>query len=79
MTGPPCRVMMFKTKILDEKEWMIVSNDCNEQRTAEAKESELENWRNFGIYEEVANEGQNSISVRWVCTEKQDSQGKTFG
>ena len=42
-------------------------------RTAEDKE--LENWRNFGVYEEVTYCGQRTVSTRWVITEKvADSQ-----
>ena len=36
----------------------------------EAKLKELENWKNNKVYNEVDNEGQNLISVRWVITEK---------
>ncbi len=35
-----------------------------------AKESELENWRNFDVYEEVTDVGQSFITTRWVLTEK---------
>lgn len=56
---------------------MITSNVCNEGRIAEAKVKELENWNNFRVYEEVPNEGQKCISVRWVCTEKEVCPGKS--
>ena len=32
---------------------------------------ELQNWKNLNVYEEVQNEGQDNISVRWVLTEKE--------
>ena len=35
-----------------------------------AKKLELDNWKNFNVYEEVENQGQSALSVRWVCTEK---------
>ena len=47
----------------------ISSNETN-IRISKAKEIELENWKQFGVYEEVMDEGQAALSVRWVCTEK---------
>ena len=35
-----------------------------------AKKEELDNWKNFNVYEEVKDNGQSAISVTWVCTEK---------
>ena len=35
-----------------------------------AKNAELENWASNGVYEEVDDEGQDSMSVRWVITSK---------
>ena len=34
------------------------------------KESEIQNWRENDIFEEIENCGQNSVSVRWVMNEK---------
>ena len=36
----------------------------------EAKDAELQKWKNMNVYEEVENVGQNAISTRWVCTER---------
>ena len=36
----------------------------------ETKLKELENWQNNKVYDEVDNEGQDLIPVRWVITEK---------
>ena len=35
-----------------------------------AKKFELNNWKNFDVYEEVEDKGQSAISVTWVCTER---------
>ena len=35
-----------------------------------AKKFELDNWKNFDVYEEVEDKGQSAISARWVCTER---------
>ena len=43
---------------------------------AEAKLKELQNWRINKVYDEVDDEKQSSISVRWVLTEKM-IEGKT--
>ena len=43
-----------------------------------AKRRELENWRNFEVYEEVKNTGQKTISVRWVMTEKEKEGEKVL-
>ena len=36
----------------------------------EAKLRELENWKNNNVYNEVEDDGQSQVSVRWVITEK---------
>lgn len=36
----------------------------------EAKLAELENWKDNNVFEEVSDQGQNAVSVRWVVTEK---------
>ena len=45
-------------------------------KVAEAKLKELQNWRIKKVYDEVDDEQQSSISVRWVLTEKL-IEGKT--
>ena len=34
------------------------------------KERELQNWKNFSVYSEVEDEGQQTLSTRWVITKK---------
>ena len=35
-----------------------------------AKDVELQNWKSFGVYEEIPDDGQISMSTRWVITNK---------
>ena len=42
----------------------------NDLRCVEAKEKELKSWKEFGVYEEVPDEGQNTIGTNWQLTEK---------
>ena len=52
----------------DEAEMLVLFNT---QDVMAAKDSEIKNWRENGVFEEVENEGQTAISARWVVTEKQ--------
>ena len=47
------------------EEVMIVNNKDLDSITA-TKEKELKNWRDNAVYCEVENEGQNTVSCRWV-------------
>ena len=42
----------------------------------EAKEKELDNWNKFEVFKEVKDEGQKTISTRWVITEKEKKKRK---
>ena len=42
----------------------------------QAKENELQSWRQFGAFESVKDQGQAKLSTRWVCTEKADGRLK---
>ena len=53
----------------------ISKEDLGDERIIQAKEKELENWKNFEVYEEVEDKGQNTISTRWVITEKSQQNG----
>ena len=48
---------------------IIPRHDEKEMRGAEQKEL-VDNWDKFGIYEEVQDCGQLTLSVHWVVTEK---------
>ena len=41
-----------------------------EERCIAAKEKELQNWVDFGTYEEVKDEGQKTLGLNWVLVEK---------
>ena len=41
-----------------------------------AKFNELDKWKKCEVYEEIKVNGQNTISVHWVCTEKDTEKGK---
>ena len=44
----------------------------NQPECIEAKEKELENWDNFGTYEEVEDVGQKTLNTNWVLVKKAD-------
>lgn len=54
------------------------SPKTNDEKDAcrQAKLSEVQNWQNYGVYEEVLDEGQEAISTRWVLTQKEDDKGE---
>ena len=60
----------------DLSEWNVVSDNAemliffNSTEVLTAKESEIKNWNNNGVYEEVDDIGQDAMTVRWVITEK---------
>ena len=62
----------------DVEKWRRIDNDnevlvtYDHSRIKEAKLRELENWKDNKVFEEVKNSGQNTISLRWVITEKLD-------
>ena len=43
----------------------------NENKVKCAKQLELENWKQFGVYDEIPYSGQKLMSTRWVITEKE--------
>ena len=47
-----------------------------EKKVRDAMEKELKKWKDFNVYEEVKDEGQKSISVRWVMTEKDEIKAR---
>lgn len=60
-------------EMLEDEEIMITVSD---EKTMEAKRKEIENWQENEVFEEVEWEGQPTISVRWVVTEKHSKEGK---
>ena len=54
-------------RVKDEEEILLGFED---KRVIEAKEKELQSWRENDVYEEVEDVGQRIISTRWIVTEK---------
>ena len=54
----------------EEVEVFVCEDRCDDKRVKEAKMRELQNWKKYEVYEEVKDNGQPCISIRWVCTEK---------
>ena len=54
-------------KIEDEEEILLGFED---KSIVEAKEKELQSWRENDVYEEVEDIGQKAITTRWIVTEK---------
>ena len=54
-------------RIEDEEEVLL---GFENKSVVEAKEKELQNWRENNVYEEVEDMGQKAISTRWIVTEK---------
>ena len=44
----------------------------------EAKAIELFSWKEHAVYSEVVDEGQETISTRWLCTTKETDSGKAY-
>ena len=55
----------------EEDEVMVINNVSFD----DAKQAELESWKTHGVYSEVSDEGQKTVSTRWVCTLK-EKEGK---
>ena len=51
----------------DEEEILL---GFENKRVMEAKEKELQSWKENNVYEEVETVGQKVISIRWIVTEK---------
>ena len=54
-----------------------ISQHSNEN-VLNTKQIELENWKSFNAYSEIADEGQSWITTTWVVTEKEVNRKKTF-
>ena len=53
-----------------EQEVMFTSGEMIEQDIVDAKMAELEKLKRNEVYDEVGNDGQSTIGVRWVVTQK---------
>ena len=52
-----------------------VLNTLHEDKFSEARKKELDNWKSMDVYEEVEDNNQKAISVRWVYKEKLTDEG----
>uniref|UniRef100_A0A7M5XEQ1 Integrase catalytic domain-containing protein n=1 Tax=Clytia hemisphaerica TaxID=252671 RepID=A0A7M5XEQ1_9CNID len=55
----------------------VLYSSSNNPQVLAAKQKELEKWIEYNVYEEVDNEGQETVSTRWVITEKSDKDTNT--
>ena len=70
-----------KSLILDQVEWQLITDDANvnsvqkqnniSSEDTSAKLAELQKLRNFDTYQEVKDCGQQTLSTRWVITNKE--------
>ena len=59
---------VFRWRQIEEIEESLFSWSGTEIDSA--KEEEIQNWRERGVFEEVDDKGQKAISARWIITEK---------
>ena len=60
--------------LTDDVENVVMFNSVD---VCNAKDTELDNWRNNDVFNEVEDMGQHTLSLRWVITEKV-RDGKTI-
>ena len=61
----------------EREEEVLLSTVCSyEQAVVDAKQKELEKFRDNDVYEEVDNTNQSTVGVRWVVTKKPDGSVK---
>ena len=81
--GVPISVFQFVSDLVEardevetwkeiESEEVLVSTNVNRQDALAAKFEELQKWKDHRVYDEVENEGQKTISTRWICSVKED-------
>ena len=58
------------------EEELLTGSKLPDMTVLEAKLNELDKRKKYEVYEEVPDNGQTTISVRWVCTEKDTEKGK---
>lgn len=55
---------------------VMACENVENKKFDKAKQNEMRSWKNFGVYEDVANTGQNVLSVCWEETEKESKDEK---
>ena len=61
-----------KWKYLQEEILINYSNDSKNIKISDAKMKEISNWKHHKVFEEVVDEGQNTVSVKWGKKDKDD-------
>ena len=61
-----------KILLLEEQDNIILQGTClpDEHKVTKAKNDELNKFKEYGVYNEVKNIGQSTVSCRWVITKK---------
>ena len=81
-TGSFISVDFSTVKDWDYLEEEVVVNNITESDNSieilKAKINEFENWKDHKVFEEVENEGQRVISVRWVINKKNKNQKLSY-
>ena len=63
-------------KLLNEG---ILISDSNDIQILNGKiNEEIDHWKKCKVFEEIQNEGQRMISVRWVVTKNNKTEGVTY-
>ena len=50
-------------------------DDCSSPQIEEAKQREIQSWRENGVFREITDTGEESIDTRWVITFKSTNEG----
>ena len=58
------------------EEVLLTGSKLPDMTVLEAKLNELDKWKKYEVYEEIPDNGQKTISVCWVGTEKNTEKGK---
>ena len=62
-------------RLIPEEEEVLLG-EFDDGRNMESKVEEINNLERNGVFEEVRNRGQRTISTRWVVTEKMKEGGR---
>ena len=60
---------------------ILISSEIEDNKSAvvaEAKMTELQSWKDEDVYDEISDEGQSCMSVRWVVGEKEGPDKNTI-
>ena len=60
------------------EEVLLTGSKLPDMTILEDRLNEPDKWKKYEVYEEVPDNGQKTISVRWVCTEKDTEERKVI-